>query len=931
MPIRTSGATTPVRSSAACDDCLPPRSGAAIVLAAVVAVVVVMLGPALLGLQTLTAMDLLARLAPWSDGVALDPVVNPWLSDSIDFYLPHYIELRERIWAGDLPLTSTLAGSGAELLANPNTPVLGPTTAWYVLLPTVYAAGVVKLAEVVVAVGGMALWLRRIGLAWPPALFAGLLYVGSGFFASWGAWSAQSGVAALLPALFWVLERQLALRSAKAAVSVAVVVALILLAGFPAVAGHGLYLAAGYVLVRLLAAPTPLRTRLSSLGATGAAVLLGMALSAAQTIPLVRGLQFVDLANRADLFSTQLPLASLVTALYPRTDDNLAFWGTDPIEGYAYVGVGALALTVFALVSRRTPSEVSGVVPCLAGAAAIAASLVWTQGWWNDWLGAVPVFEGNRSPRLRAVLFLCLTALAGIGAHRLFCAPLLPRHRRQMVVVATVSAAVLLATALAVRGPLSSEGARADVVQDLFLGLGLCAVLAAVAVRYGQRSRLVGFIALNVLVAVQVTVSVASFWPSSDTRMFYPELPIIAAAKASAGEGRLVTPNTFMGSSGSAYGLRTLTGHAFQAPSWSDVIQRIAPSAYVGSAERPASPTNPNLPVEVVGSREQMALLDRMSATAVVAPPMVTLPGRVAPLERIDRIASVGSSAAYRDILTGDLPRLTMRGVRLHISAPVPARVTGTTLIVEARSDEGDVIGTGRLRQVLFQPGAVDIPFSREVDGSDTSLSLTLRADASLALSSTPSGAPDVAVISSAPDGVKLVYADEHGSVWSRLTGLSRFRWARQAEVLLHDKDRLARLEAPSLSDDVVVLSRPGDLGDGRSARVRVLEDKGDRLSVQVTAEGSGYLVVGDAVQTGWEAQVDGEPAELVEADHALGAVHVHEGTHVVDLVYVGNGLRAGALTSAAALLMTGALLVVARARKPDRRKEMPRPDPPST
>jgi hypothetical protein len=906
---RTSGAAPFRALPSRRDDPLPLRAASIAVLAAVAAVVVVLLGPALIGVKTLTAMDLLARLAPWSDGVSLDPVVNPWLSDSIDFYLPHYLEMRERIWAGELPLASTLAGSGTELLANPNTPVLGPTTAWYMLLPPAYAAGVVKLAETVVAMAGMGLWLRRVGAAWPPALMAGFLYIGSGFFASWAAWSAQSGVAALLPWLFWALERQLAVRTGKSAVAVASIVALLLVAGFPAVAGHGLYMAAGYIIVRVVTSTSSLRPRLGSLGAAMGAVLLGLTLSAVQTVPLIRGLQGVDLSNRVNLFASQLPLKSLITVLYPQTDDSLASWGTNPIEGYAYIGIGGLVLAAIAMVSRRAGSEPPGVVPFLACVASLAASLIWAQGWWNNWLGDVPVLEGNPSPRLRAVLFLCVSALAGIGAHRLFCAPLAARQRHQVAVVAAVGAAALIATAFVAVRLLPPNGAGGRLRQDLLLGLMLCSVLAVVAAWPAPRLKLVAFVALAVLSAVQVSTSLASFWPSSDKSLFYPKLPIIAAAAAAASDGRLVTPNTLIGSSGSAYGLRTLTGHAFQAPSWSDVVKRISPQAYIGGPGRPASSTSPNLPVEIVGAPEQMALLDRMSATAVVAPPMVALPGGVVPLERVDRVASAVGAAAFRDVLTAELPRLTLRGVRLQLAAPVPARDTGTTLVVEIRSG-GDLLAQGRLQQVLFQPGAVDIPLSREVDGGGAPLVMTLRANATLGIAATRQGAPDVAAITSVPDGVHLVYGDEHGSVWSRLSGIARIRWAQQAEVLSLAELRLDRLEDPSLRADAVVLSRAGPLGDDRPARLQVLEDNGDRVLVQVSADGSGYLVVADAVQSGWAAKVDGRPAEIVEADHALGAVYVPSGRHIVELLYVGNGLRAGALVSLGGFLLAVAILL---------------------
>ena len=73
-------------------------------------------------------------------------------------------------------------------------------------------------------------------------------------------------------------------------------------------------------------------------------------------------------------------------------------------------------------------------------------------------------------------------------------------------------------------------------------------------------------------------------------------------------------------------------------------------------------------------------------------------------------------------------------------------------------------------------------------------------------------------------------------------------------------------------------------------------------MAVHVDAQGSGYLVVADALRSGWQATVDGRPTDLVAADGALAAVAVPAGAHEVALRYVAPGLRTGiALTLGAA------------------------------
>ena len=65
----------------------------------------------------------------------------------------------------------------------------------------------------------------------------------------WADWP-QSRVAAFIPALFWALERLVLHRRIRELVLVALVVATLLLGGFPAVTGYALVTGAVYVTSR---------------------------------------------------------------------------------------------------------------------------------------------------------------------------------------------------------------------------------------------------------------------------------------------------------------------------------------------------------------------------------------------------------------------------------------------------------------------------------------------------------------------------------------------------------------------------------------------------------------------------------------------------------------------------------------------------------
>jgi hypothetical protein len=86
-----------------------------------------------------------------------------------------------------------------------------------------------------------------------------------------------------------------------------------------------------------------------------------------------------------------------------------------------------------------------------------------------------------------------------------------------------------------------------------------------------------------------------------------------------------------------------------------------------------------------------------------------------------------------------------------------------------------------------------------------------------------------------------------------------------------------------------------------------------------VTAAGSGYLVLADAIQTGWRVTVDGLAAPLLAADHAFAAVALGPGTHTVRFFYpgplTGTGAWISGLTAIGLLVAVGSEAAIGRRR----------------
>jgi hypothetical protein len=84
----------------------------------------------------------------------------------------------------------------------------------------------------------------------------------------------------------------------------------------------------------------------------------------------------------------------------------------------------------------------------------------------------------------------------------------------------------------------------------------------------------------------------------------------------------------------------------------------------------------------------------------------------------------------------------------------------------------------------------------------------------------------------------------------------------------------------------------------------RLVDRSRNRVAVEVASPGPGILVLNEAHYPGWEAEVDGRPARVFRADHALRAVIVPAGAHRVAFSFRPAGLVVILCAFAAGLLL---------------------------
>jgi uncharacterized membrane protein YfhO len=75
------------------------------------------------------------------------------------------------------------------------------------------------------------------------------------------------------------------------------------------------------------------------------------------------------------------------------------------------------------------------------------------------------------------------------------------------------------------------------------------------------------------------------------------------------------------------------------------------------------------------------------------------------------------------------------------------------------------------------------------------------------------------------------------------------------------------------------------------------------RVSVSVTTDAAGVLVLADPWYPAWRVSVDGRRSELLRVDHAFRGVRVPAGTHTVVFSYWDQRMFVGAILAVVTVL----------------------------
>ena len=911
------------------------RSVTFVAWSAVVLFAVLGIGSPLLGRSVFLGTDLLVQFPPWSTaGFENTEPTNTWIGDTIDAATPNTILLKESTLAGHIAWWNPYVMGGGALGALPDSGVFSPISWPWFVLPNTYAPGAVKLLEIAVAVAGMALFSRRIGLSSAAQAVSGLVFVSSGFMIAWTNWP-QTRVAALIPFLFWAVDRAVCLRRNRDVAAIAMVLASMLLGGFPAVVGYAVYAVIAYAAIRLASrGATPKEwLRAMAVGVVGAA--LGVGLAAWQFVPwAVNASTNVDFAVRGQTPLQHLSWSALATAFVPGLVGDVSsyqdsFWITpqNPIEAFSFLGVTTLVLVAAAFVTR-TPRSADRYVKAYGfGAAAIAIPLTYGGGVLLRLAQELPVFSNNYVGRLRVMVGFFIAMCAGYGFHALVerIEPLeddpgevvgeraarlgrwLAFGRWAALTLLALVVGSRIASALSRVPPEGAALARHLTVVTLVVAAA-CGLLVALAMARPRPALLAaaGMI-ITIVMAGQAVQVVQTWWPRSDKATFYPVTPTHEFLREHLGTDRFVSVSwTLLPATSPYYRLRSATGHAFPTPEWTALLLAASDQAMV-------SPTNATMTLEGLSS----PVLDRMAVRYGVVDSRSKIPGTLVATSTSTSLVET-EGHAWSVPITGPV-----RGVQVLLPAGLDVGAGGE-LTVSLVTDHGATL-TSTSQPVTSTDGGFGawVALAGEDIAEDESVTAVLDVAnaSSLKVPADSGGHWAVNVVRPIDDGLKVAFTGD-STVYLRLGAATRFHWASKDRVITDEDARVRTIASGTVPTSTVILERTADahaLYGSSTAGISVVADEGDRMQLNVDASGTGYLIVSESVRAGgWMAQIDGHATSLIPADEAMAAVQVPSGEHVVTFVYVPPGLRVGLVVSAssALVLLAGLAMLILRRRR---------------
>ncbi len=868
-------------------------------------------GRAFLPGKVLLPLDVVTQLwPPWQQPSTAVDVHNPLITDVVDYIYPLKTFMAAQVKDGTVPLWNPYVLGGYPLTYNTQAGLWYPLSLLYVALPPVTAVDLTVFLQM--ALGGLFMfaYLRQVALRRAAAFLGAVLFLFNGMMIVWLEWQVVHAAVVWLPLCLYFVERVYQrLRGDNPSLPYKDVI----LAGFafamPWLGGHwnwalyGSMTAVVYILWRFgslfLAQKLGSPKRQKEAAWLGVLILgVGIGLSAIQVLPafayISRGhRQPFALAESLGLGLKNRAVVGLIPDFFGSpVQEN--WWGpTNYNETAFYLGILPLFLAVLALFLRQDGLTrfyaVWGALGVLWALGTPAYALLW----------ALPVFNGLWPSRAMTVLVFCAAVLSALALDKLLATAVNWRKVRLAVIMVT---AVILAGLLAYFWWYQPEiaGLRSGLA---WFGVSL---LAAVSLLFARPYLSPGHFAFLVLAFVVIDLfwagydyntvgDVADLYPETETARFLhsdPELYRIATLP----EGVAYPPNTALQDR-----IPALSGYEPAIlQNWVD---------YISAAEGLSRAEGWDA---IYFERELMPLhgLESPLLAAVNLKYVVTIS------DWYQEVSLPGPAQAQ----TGHWQPLTDTAVTHPITVPdaglhridlplqVAAGATGTVIgriltpeggqeLAHAAWDVAQPLVDG---QASFYFGAFPSEWGRHF-----LLTAEFVGEGEVQIGWSAAGLAFRTFYLPRP---RLIHEAGKTRVYLNEGYFPRAYIVPQALIAPDAAQALARvIENQERLEEVVILEidtqveayMPGGVGTAV-----VTEYDLNRVIIHTDTNGPGYLVLADTYYPGWQASVDGQPADIYRANSVVRAVAVPAGSHEVVFVFRPVDFYLGAAMTAVTLLV---------------------------
>ncbi len=161
-------------------------------------------------------------------------------------------------------------------------------------------------------------------------------------------------------------------------------------------------------------------------------------------------------------------------------------------------------------------------------------------------------------------------------------------------------------------------------------------------------------------------------------------------------------------------------------------------------------------------------------------------------------------------------------------------------------------------------------------------------------------------------EGLRTVYEDAQIRVDELPDSWPRAWLVHRYAVIGNPKELLDALPRLNYAKTALLEAEPGcavEQPAASEAAPKITRYEPARVDIQVEAAAPALLVLSDLFSPGWEATVDGRPAQILEANYVMRAVAIPEGAHEVGFVYRPASFRAGVAASAIGCLAVALLI----------------------